>query len=254
MDCLYQFVTCCLNIFYRFLSGMAAGLFCMGFFSPHTYACHHTLSGQNVSGADSRVCINGWLPPSDAPESQCLRISACMETDKTTLPSITHSQCPLELSSGQLTKNNFQAVMQVNSENQTYREFIHSDNYSSAWLPSSGTVWSGINGFMLGLHLWKVMDKVQKFYQGKVSARNILFFTSYLLGAAWHLVDMPVLFASEMIPALAHYASHAVMLPLSILARKFDCSCCGQVKNGHNIMLAFNSAALIFIYIRYAYF
>ena len=232
------------------------GVLSITIYNPSLLADQNT-NAISTAPINDKVCFEGWLPSANMTDTQCLKVSSCIEGETLSPPHFSSSECPAELNDALLSEDHFQAVIQTQSRNQTFREVVDlhsSESYAlPEWLPAYNQVSMAGSTSMLGLHIWKVMDKFKKFHQGKVTNKNIVFFSVYLAGAAWHLLDMSLSTFSKAIPFIAHFVAHTIKLPLSVAARFYDCSCCGQVKNGHNIMVFYNTLVLVVMSIGYAF-
>ena len=195
------------------------------------------------------TCLKGWFAVPDTDNSTCLQVTGCFlnetglsASNKRQLPILEIQTCPEGLYQAADPDPGIVALVEHHSGSTTHSEYISvpSEAVSSEWTYG----WSGANLGMAGLHIAKAFSKSKLLSNGKNINHNAIFFTTYMVGAIHHILEMPGVISTQLLPKMAHYFIHSGMVLLSIAERLFDCSCCSQYKNGHNTMIAFHIIAL----------
>lgn len=213
------------------------------------------LQADSSKVATGQTCISGWFPVNHYTRSPYLKISTCPAGHKKDFlavvlqdhpPGISLEELPYWLPDISQKQDKLQAVIQSHSpsHNQTLLININSDNYTSS---TAYYGWAAVDTGLFFLHIYKAVAKAVLLVEGQTSNRNQLFFISYMAGALHHLIANPALPFQQQVSAWRHYLMHFAMLPVSILERVFDCSCCSQFKNGHNTMILYHAIALFYL-------
>ena len=192
------------------------------------------------------TCLTGWLPIPADNDSACVQMTRCFSNDtcllpdNTWLPDVDVGNCPTEFNQARQSDPDIMVMIKSQTGNKTSSEYIPVQ-HSPIW----DYGWSAANFGMFGLHIAKAVQKSRLLLNGKTSSKTIFFFTTYLTGALYHILEMPVVTTPHLLSEIPHIIAHSGMLLLSIAERLLDCSCCSQYKNGHNTMIAFHLMALL---------
>lgn len=228
-------------------------------FHPLLFSCLLTLFTIQLSQADiaktetvfplNEACLTGWFPIKNSDLNTCLETVSCSQkssnvTENSHQPNTQINTCPTEFQQIIDSDPSVLAMIESHSGNTTHTEFISASvtEDSATWM----YVWSAGNLGMTGLHIAKALSKSTLLFNGKKPYKNAIFLTTYMIGAIYHILEMPMVVTTHLLPQMAHYFVHIGMLFISIIERLYDCSCCSQYKNGHNTMIAFHILGLVF--------
>ena len=193
------------------------------------------------------ICLTGWIPVPESDQNHCLELDYCPRRKQNSSggslpPDIQISTCPTALRQAVESNPNIMAMAESHSGNTARTEYISPVLIRDS--PTGVYGWSIANFGFSGLHVAKAVSKAIQILNGNNTCKNTSFFTTYMVGALYHILEMPVITTTHLLPHLAHCFIHTGMLFLSIMERLYDCSCCSQYKNGHNSMIAFHLLTL----------
>ncbi len=110
------------------------------------------------------------------------------------------------------------------------------------------SLWPSLQNIgMLVLHIKKSLEKIDpsRYHCHEPTAKDVFFFTAYVLGAFIHAAEIPVYLEWYSLSELSHLLLHSGMAVLSLAALAKDCQCASRLLNWHVVMLMVNSGSIL---------